>query len=289
MSVDNNEQNQNKKDKTNFINKLFSGFNAKDENHLIDIVNKATENEIIDKTSKDMILGAIEIASLHVSDIMISHSKIVAVDMSMNINEILKKTILSSHTRLPVFCENRNDILGILHSKDLLKLIFDVEIQGYKEHLEPNDIKSILRPATFIPETKKLNSMLKDFKNSQNHMAIVIDEYGAISGLVTIEDILEEIVGDIDDEFDTINKNIIKKTDEKFLIDGTTSIEDFNEYFDTFISDENDFNTIAGIIIQTLEKLPQKGDSIVIDGFKFTVDEANSRKIIKILVEKFKK
>lgn len=131
--------------------------------------------------------------------------------------------------------------------------------------------------------------MLKDFKNSQNHIAIVVDEYGAISGLITIEDVLEEIVGDIEDEFDISSQNIVKIADDKFIIDATTSIEDFNEYFATSIDDDGDYDTIAGMIIQTLERLPEKGDSIVIDGLKFIVQEADNRKIIKILVEKFKK
>lgn len=131
--------------------------------------------------------------------------------------------------------------------------------------------------------------MLRDFKNSQNHIAIVVNEYDAISGLITIEDVLEEIVGDIEDEFDITNQNIVKAADNKFILDATTTIEDFNEYFGTSIDDNSDYDTIAGMIIQTLECLPQKGDSIVVHGLKFTVQEADNRKIINILVEKFKK
>lgn len=191
---------------------------------------------------------------------------------------------------MPVYCRDKSEILGILHSKNLLKLIFEKEIESSDdEELEAEDIKTILRPAIFIPETKKLNAMLKDFKNSQNHIAMVVDEYGAISGLITIEDVLEEIVGDIEDEFDISSQNIIKIVDDKFIIDATTSIEDFNEYFATSIDDDGDYDTIAGMIIQTLERLPEKGDSIVVDGLKFIVQEADNRKIIKILVEKFKK
>ncbi len=130
--------------------------------------------------------------------------------------------------------------------------------------------------------------MLKDFKNSQNHLAMVVDEYGEISGLITIENILEEIVGDIEDEFDTIDENITKVSDNEFIVDATTPIEDINEYFGTAIDDENDFDTVAGMIIQTLEYLPQKGDSIVVDGFKFTVNDADNRKIITVLVENLK-
>lgn len=278
-------------DSNPFLKKITSSiFNIKSEDALVEAINKAAENEVIDKTSQNMLLGAMEISSLDVGDIMISHTKIVAVDMSMSISEILEKTINSSHTRLPVYCHEKSEVLGILHSKDLLKLIFEKEIKSTtNEELKAEDIKNILRPAIFIPETKKLNAMLKDFRNSQNHIAIVVDEYGAISGLVTIEDVLEEIVGDIEDEFDITSENIIKIADDKFIIDATTSIEDFNEYFNTSIDDDNDYDTVAGMIIQTLECLPQKGDNIVVDGLKFTIQEADSRKIVKILVEKFKK
>ncbi|QIW10034.1 transporter associated domain-containing protein [Francisella sp. LA112445] len=273
-----------------FIKKITSSiFNIKSEDALIDAINRAADNEVIDKTSQNMLIGAMEISSLDVGDIMISHTKIVAVDMAMSIKEILTKTINSSHTRLPVYCEDKSEVLGILHSKDLLKLIFEKEIESNTDdELKAEDIKNILRPAIFIPETKKLNSMLKDFKNSQNHIAIVVDEYGAISGLITIEDVLEEIVGDIEDEFDTTSENIVKIANNKFIIDATTSIEDFNEYFNTQIDDDNDYDTVAGMIIQTLEYLPQKGDSIILEGLKFTIQEADNRKIIKVLIEKLK-
>ena len=130
--------------------------------------------------------------------------------------------------------------------------------------------------------------MLKDFKNSQNHLAMAVDEYGEISGLITIENILEEIVGDIEDEFDTIDENITKIADNQFMVDATTPIEDINEYFGVAIDDENDFDTVAGMIIQSLEYLPKKGDSVVVDGFKFTVKDTDNRKIITVLIEKFK-
>lgn len=288
---DNNDNDLIKKDKSPLMRKFLSNiFNIKDEDGLIDAIKKAVDNEVIDKSSHSMILGAMKISSLDVGDIMISHTKMVSINMSMTIEQILEKTIGSTHTRIPVYCENKSEMLGILHAKDLLKLIFDIEIVGLtKNQLETQDIQNILRPAIFIPETKKLNSMLKDFKNSQNHLAMVVDEYGAISGLITIEDILEEIVGDIEDEFDTIDENITKIADNKYIVDATTAIEDFNDYFNTSINNENDFDTIAGMIIQTLEYLPQKADSIVVDGFKFTVHDADNRKIISILVEKFKK
>lgn len=278
-------------DSNPFIKRLTSSiFNIKSEDALINAINRATANEVIDKTSQNMLIGAMKISSLDVSDIMISHTKIIALDMSMSIMEIFKKTINSSHTRLPVYCENKSEMLGILHSKDLLKLIFEKEIESADdEELKAEDIKNILRPAIFIPETKKLNAMLRDFKNSQNHIAIVVDEYGIISGLITIEDVLEEIVGDIEDEFDITSQNIVKVADNKFILDATTTIEDFNEYFGTSIDDNSDYDTIAGMIIQTLECLPQKGDSIVVHGLIFTVQEADNRKIINILVEKFKK
>ena len=213
--TDFNANNQPKKNKNRFIKKFASSiFNIENEIDLIGVIQKAKDNEVIDKPSQNMLLGAMKISSLDVGDIMISHYKIIAVDMSMDINEMLEKTILSTHTRLPVYCENKTEILGILHAKDLLKLIVNSEIlESTKKQLKSSDIQNILRPAIFIPETKKLNSMLKDFKNSQNHLAMAVDEYGEISGLITIENILEEIVGDIEDEFDTIDENITKIAD----------------------------------------------------------------------------
>ncbi|MFC4891933.1 HlyC/CorC family transporter [Pseudofrancisella aestuarii] len=289
--TDNSENTEKKEHKHSFLDKITSSlFNIKTEDDLYLAISKAVKNEVIDIKSKDMILGVMRIASLDVGDIMLSRTKMVTVDLGMSIKEILKKVIQSSHTRIPVFADDKEDIIGILHAKDLLKLIFDIEVEDRtSKELDANDIKGILRPAIFIPETKKLDALLKDFKNSQNHIAIVVDEYGAISGLITIEDILEEIVGDIDDEFDTINQTIKKLTEDKFIIDATTSIEEFNEYFGTEIDEEDDFDTVAGMIIQILEHLPKKGESVTVGNFIFTVNDSNNRKIINILVEKIKK
>lgn len=289
--TDNSENTEKKEHKHSFLDKITSSlFNIKTEDDLYLAISKAVKNEVIDIKSEDMILGVMRIASLDVGDIMLSRTKMVTVDLGMSVKEILKKVIQSSHTRIPVFADDKEDIIGILHAKDLLKLIFDIEVEDTtSKELDANDIKGILRPAIFIPETKKLNALLKDFKNSQNHIAIVVDEYGAISGLITIEDILEEIVGDIDDEFDTINQTIKKLAEDKFIIDATTSIEEFNEYFGTKIDEEDDFDTVAGMIIQILEHLPKKGESVTVGDFMFTVNDSNNRKIINILVEKIKK
>jgi len=288
---DNNVIVEKKEVKTTFMDKITSNFfSIKTEEELMTVIDKAVKNEIIEPKSRDMISGVLKIASLDVDDIMLSRTKMVTVDLSMSVNSILKKIILSSHTRIPVFAEDKEDIIGILHAKDLLKLIFDIEVEdSTSKELDANDIKSVLRPAIFIPETKKLNSLLRDFKNSQNHIAIVVDEYGAISGLITIEDILEEIVGDIDDEFDIISESIKKLPDNKYIIDATVSIDEFNEYFNTGIDEEDDFDTIAGMIIQTLEHLPAKGESIIIEDYKLTVNESNNRKITTVIVEKNKK
>ena len=286
--TDFNDNNQAKKGKNCFIKKFASSiYNIENENDLIGIIQKATSNEVIDKPSQNMMLGALKISSLDASDIMLSHSKIESVDLSMTTDEILEKVILSTHTRFPVYCEDKTEIIGILHVKDLLKLMFSSQTEEQPQ-LSLEDIKIILRPAIFIPETKKLNLMLKDFKNSQNHLAMVVDEYGEISGLITIENILEEIVGDIEDEFDIIDENITKISDNEFIVEAITAIEDINEYFGIAIDDDDGFDTVAGMIIQTLEYLPKKGDSIVVGGFKFIVKDADNRKIITVLVEKFK-
>ena len=289
--TDNNEQQieEDNKPKSFFDKLALNMLNIKDEESLLSILDKAVKSKAIDVESQDMISGVLKIASLDVKDVMLSRTKMVAVNLGMTVVEIFKKVISSSHTRIPVFCENKEEILGILHTKDLLKLIFDIEIEDKtSKELEIQDVKDILRPTMFVHETKKLNSLLRDFKNSQNHIALIVDEYGAISGLVTIEDILEEIVGDIDDEFD-ISSDFIKKISEnKFLVDATIYIEDFNEYFKTELDDGDEFDTIAGMIIQHLEHLPIKGESITLNNYKFTINEATTRKITNIIVEKQK-
>ncbi|WP_119327987.1 HlyC/CorC family transporter [Cysteiniphilum halobium] len=238
----------------------------------LSLVSLAVKKGTIDSESRDMIKGVLNIASSSVGDIMIPRTQMATIHAGMTSKEIIQTIINSSHTRLPVFSENRDDILGILHTKDLLKVVLEHK-DLCVEHLKP-----ILRSAIFVPESKKLDALLRDFKTSHNHLAIVVDEYGVISGLVTIEDILEEIVGDIEDEFDQEATQILKVNENEFSIDALTEIEDFNDFFDANI-DDSEFDTIGGLIINKLEHLPEVGEEVTIGQFTFKVTAADKRRV----------
>ncbi|WP_116963567.1 HlyC/CorC family transporter [Fastidiosibacter lacustris] len=236
------------------------------------LVNLAVKKGTIDTDSRDMIKGVLNVASSSVGNIMIPRTQMATIHAGMTSKEIIQTVINSSHTRLPLFSENREDVLGILHTKDLLKIV----VQYTDLSLE--QLKSALRPAIFVPESKKLDSLLREFKSSHNHLAIVVDEYGVISGLVTIEDILEEIVGNIEDEFDEENTQITRINDNEFSVDALTEIEDFNDYFDCAI-DDNEVDTIGGLVINQLEHLPDVGEEIVFGDFTFRVTAADKRRV----------
>jgi magnesium and cobalt transporter len=179
----------------------------------------------------------------------------------------------SGHSRFPVMDEDRDDIVGILLAKDLLRLVSS-------EARERFDIREFMRPAVFVPESKRLNVLLKEFRGSRNHMAIVVDEYGGVAGLVTIEDVIEQIVGEIDDEFDVEDdQNIRKEGDRVFMVRGVTRIGEFNEYFGAHLSEEEGFETVAGLLMKQLGRLPRRGESANIEGFEFRVMRADRRRI----------
>jgi magnesium and cobalt transporter len=179
----------------------------------------------------------------------------------------------SGHSRFPVMDEDRDDIVGILLAKDLLRLFAT-------ESLERFDIREFMRPVVFVPESKRLNVLLKEFRHNRNHMALVVDEYGGVSGLVTIEDVIEQIVGDIDDEFDVEDDhNIRKEAERQFTVRGVTRIEEFNEYFGAHLSEEEGFDTVAGLLMKQLGRLPRRGEAASIDGFEFRVTRADRRRI----------
>jgi hemolysin (HlyC) family protein len=189
-------------------------------------------------------------------------------------SRILPVVIESGHSRFPVMDEDRDDIVGILLAKDLLRLC-QSEIRA-----ERFDIREYMRPAVFVPESKRLNVLLKEFRRNRNHMAIVVDEYGGVSGLVTIEDVIEQIVGEIDDEFDVEDDHNIRKDGERqFTVRGVTRIEEFNEYFGAKLSEEEGFDTVAGLLMKEFGRLPRRGESATIDGFEFRVVHANRRRI----------
>ncbi|WP_119343282.1 transporter associated domain-containing protein [Facilibium subflavum] len=242
------------------------------------LVNLAVKKGTIDAESRDMIKGVLNVASSQVRDIMIPRTQMATIHIGMSGDAILEAVTNASHTRFPVFAKNREDIVGILHTKDLLK----IEVENNR--LTSELIRSILRPAIFVPESKKLDALLREFKSSHNHLAIVVDEYGVISGLITIEDILEEIVGDIEDEFDEEETQIRPIDDEQYSVDALTEIGDFNDFFDSDI-DDDEVDTIGGLVVNTLEHLPKVGEEITIDKFLFRVSAADERRVLTLTVK----
>jgi magnesium and cobalt transporter len=204
------------------------------------------------------------VADLQVRDIMVPRGQMVVVRRSTPAAQILAVVVESGHSRYPVMDEDRDDIVGILMAKDLLRLPASTA--------QRFDIREYMRPAQFVPESKRLNVLLKEFRRNRNHMAIVVDEYGGVSGLVTIEDVIEQIVGEIDDEFDVEDvENIRRDGERKFTVRGVTRIDEFNEYFGARLSEEQGFDTIAGLLMKQLGRLPRRGETAGIDGFEFQV------------------
>ena len=236
------------------------------------VLRKAHENEVLDADGLSIIEGALQVSNMQAREIMIPRSQVVTVDISASPKEILPIVVEAAHSRFPVIGESLDDVLGVLLAKDLLPLILEKENVRF-------DIKDVLRPATFIPESKRLNVLLSEFRESRSHMAIVVDEYGAMAGLVTIEDVLEQIVGDIEDEHDIDEEAYIKEfDDEHFVVKALTPIEDFNEHFSSSFSEE-EFDTIGGLVMQRFGHIPERGESIGIGPYLFKVLNADNRQI----------
>jgi magnesium and cobalt transporter len=237
----------------------------------------------IDADEKSMLAGVLEVSATQVRDVMVPRSQMVVIDIEEDFDDILAVIIASGHSRFPVIGEDRDEILGILLAKDLLRY-FGKQEAGNVPLLE------LLRPAAVIPESKRLNALLKDFRDSHNHMAIVVDEYGGVAGLMTIEDVLEEIVGDIDDEHDQEEAAFIRPDGDRngkasFSVRALTRIEDFNEYFASDFSDE-EYDTVGGLVMQKLGRLPKRGEKVQFGGFEFVVVKADKRRVDALQVQR---
>ncbi|MET0535080.1 MAG: transporter associated domain-containing protein [Steroidobacter sp.] len=244
----------------------------RDLDDLNEVLSQAHERGIIDSEAHQMLEGVLRVVELQVRDIMVPRSQMVIVNRDDPPEEILPMVVDSGHSRYPVIGEDRDQIVGILLAKDLLRYF----TEGGRTNF---DIKEVLRPAVFIPESKRLNVLLKEFRVSHHHMAIVVDEYGGVSGLVTIEDVLEQIVGDIGDEYDTDDDLDIRKEGERqFTVKAQTRIDEFNNYFGTEFSDE-EFDTIGGLAINSLGRLPRRGESFTLGGLEFKVLRADRRRL----------
>ena len=244
-----------------------------DRKQLIDLLHDAKDRQLLDADALNMIEGVLQVSESHVRDVMVPRPQMVAIEEDMTPKEAIPLVVKSAHSRFPVLGESRDNVVGILLAKDLLKL-------SAGQEKAPTKIRDLLRPATFIPESKRLDVLLKEFRLNRNHMAIVVDEYGGVAGLVTIEDVLEEIVGEISDEYDTAEQEYFIKQvgNNEYAVKALTPIEEFNEYFNTEYQHE-DFDTVGGLILQKFSHLPKAGEKITFDDFKVTVIQAKTRGI----------
>ncbi len=264
--------------KPGFIERLTSYLlrEPEDREQLLQTLHGAYERNLMDADALTIIEGALAASETRVSDVMIPRAQMDVIDVDDPMDEILPFVIETAHSRFPVIDGDRDKILGILLAKDLLRI-----------HLEENfDLRDWLRPAVFIPESKRLNVLLREFRVSRNHMAIVVNEYGGVAGLVTIEDVLEQIVGDIEDEydFDEAHDNIRLDSSGRYRVKARTEIEDFNAAFSTEFSDE-EFDTVGGLILRHLGRLPKRNEMMDIDGVRFQVLRADSRRLYTLLVD----
>lgn len=247
-----------------------------DREQLVELLHSAYENSLMDADSLAMIEGVLQVSEMQVRDIMIPRSQMDVIDITQPPEEFIPHVIETAHSRFPVIEDNKNDVIGILLAKDLLRYYAG----------EDFDVRDMLRPAVFIPEAKRLNILLKEFRSNRNHIAIVVDEYGGVAGMVTIEDVLEQIVGDIEDEYDydEDEDNIIQNADGHYRVKALTEIADFNEIIGTTFSDE-EFSTIGGLVVNKFGHLPKRNEEISFDGLKVKVLRADSRRLHSITVE----
>jgi magnesium and cobalt transporter len=257
-----------------WIGKLRDVFSdaVEDREDLVEVLRRAQRDKIIDSEALSIIEGALQVADMQVRDIMIPRTQVVTVRAGDSPDEILPVVIAAQHSRFPVIGDNLDDVLGIMLAKDLLPLALE------REHRKFN-IKDVIRPATFVPESKRLNVLLKEFRETRTHMAIVIDEYGDVAGLCTIEDVLEQIVGEIEDEHDIDDEVFIKPLDQhNFTVKALTPLDEFNEFFNTQFPEE-EFDTIGGLLLSKFGRIPQREDHMRIGELDFKVLNADNRQV----------
>ena len=257
------------------VTQRLAGTGPRTRDDLLELLREAQAAELMDADALGMFEGILETAETQVRDVMVPRAQMVVVDQAWPLERILAVVVESGHSRFPVIGESRDEVVGILLAKDLLK--FSGGAPGFG--VASFDMRRLTRPAVFVPESKRLNVLLKDFRRGRNHMALVVDEYGGVAGLVTIEDVLEQIVGEIDDEYDEAESAPILKQDERrYLVNALTPIAEFNEYFGTEFSDE-EFDTVGGLVTHRFGHLPKRGESLRIERFNFNVQRADGRRV----------
>jgi len=259
------------------IGRLFG--RADDKEDLIEQLREAHEHSVIDADAVSMMEGVMQVADLQVRDLMIPRSQMDVIDIEEPLEKILELVVQTAHSRFPVMEGKRDNIIGVLLAKDLLRCLAQKD----------DDLRGMMRPAVFVPESKRLNVMLRDFRVNRNHIAIVIDEYGGVAGMITIEDVLEQIVGDIEDEHDIEedddNITPMPKQIGRFRVRALTSLEQFNESFQTHLHDDQ-VETIGGYVTDHFGRLPHRGESIELDGFRFEVQRADARQVHVLIAER---
>ncbi|CAH8192269.1 CNNM family magnesium/cobalt transport protein CorC [Vibrio sp. SA48] len=277
MNEDNPQNSEGPSRKSFFerLGQLFQG-EPKDRQELVDVIRDSEINDLIDHDTRDMLEGVMEISEMRVRDIMIPRSQMVTVDKNANLDALIALITDAQHSRYPIISEDKDHVEGILLAKDLLKYL--------GSESAPFDILEVIRPAVVVPESKRVDRLLKEFREERYHMAIVVDEFGGVSGLVTIEDILEEIVGDIEDEFDDEEQLDIRKLSKHtFAVKALTTIEDFNDAFGSNFSDE-EVDTVGGLVMTAFGHLPSRGEVVEIENYSFKVTAADSRRVVQLQV-----
>ena len=274
---DDNPHPSNGSRKKSLLNRIIQKFSPepRNKNDLVNVLTGAQSRELINPETKLMIEGILEVSEMRVRDIMIPRSQMVTIDRNHNLDEFLPIILESGHSRFPVVNEDIDHVDGILLAKDLLAFGFNTSSSNSNN--DKFSLNNIIRPAIIVPESKKVEPLLKEFRSNRYHMALVADEYGGISGVVTIEDILEQIVGEIEDETDEdIEEDIKVLAGNVYLVRALTELEDFNDYFNSEF-DEKSADTISGIILQKLHHMPQKGEQVTIGNFDFKVVATDTR------------
>jgi len=246
------------------------GNELQDRDDLLEILREAKEKKLLDKYALEMLEGVLQVSEQRARDVMVPRKKMIVVKKEAILEEIYSTVIEYGHSRFPVIGEDKSEVVGILLAKDLLVHVLN------KENIK---IEDLMRTAIVVPESKRLNVLLKEFRARRNHMAIVVDEYGAVAGIITIEDVLEQIVGEIEDEHDYAEEEyIFKRNDKEYIIQALTPLEDFNEYFSVDFDTES-FDTLAGFIVGRLEHMPKKGEKVEEGRFRFEVLKADGRRV----------
>ncbi len=279
MTEDQSSKGSDTENQKSWLNKLANLFTDEPQNKddLLEILKAAHHNGILDSDALNMMKGALKVVDLQVRQVMIPRAQMVVIPLTSNIEEVLPIIVESGHSRFPVVGEDKDELEGILLAKDILKSFVKGE--------EDFNLKQILRPAVVIPESKQVNILLNEFRTTRNHMAIIIDEYGGVAGLVTIEDILEVIVGEIDDEFDGHeDPYVMKVSDQVYRINALTTIGEFNEAFGSSF-DDSEFDTIGGLVASEAGRLPETGEEILVENLVFKIIKSDKRRIEFVQVD----